>query len=312
MELLDFLRSTFGKDALIEELESGFYSKVMLVSHGDKAVVKLFKDREGMRLSVDSATILGRRIKTYHGLLRDRGIVVPERLDWVIEIDSVTNRPHLILFQPYCGVSAGRILLQGDVVTCRKVTVGILNTLEPLFATLNELEDLGIDAKADNFTTLGGPYTFVDLIPPRYSENGNFLIEYPEPKTEVGRSLGRWRYYSREGVLTVLLTQLARIQSKLLWEFVEVIEEWLSSRCYQKEVDYLQQSTHEISSSLIENSKNPVKLRLFMCALASRNGTSQTEVDNFFRLTHFEDVLSDKVINKAQQQLISLCTKIVH
>lgn len=290
-----------GAGFITEPLEGGYNSEVYrLRDGGDGLVVKFVGGKKQMSLQLEDAQLLGERAVRYRQLLKEIGVVVPDYLEWLLGYDS-HNLLRLVLVEPYRGVSAKEFLKAGTERECVEVLHCILHAMEPLLLSESGLTRVGIDSKPENFVVCDGVYTFVDVMPPRFVDKGKYLVEYPEPKTEQGCMLGKWKHFTIEGILTVLLTQLARIRPKLYPLFKSAISDWCRGR-----IALELPSADGVSRQYYQSLTNPYTMRLFACDLGSRDGISPSLIEDFFQLTHFEDVLLETDIFSAQQVLKSL------
>ncbi|MFZ5390988.1 MAG: hypothetical protein ACOZAJ_01795 [Patescibacteria group bacterium] len=305
------INNIFGNSLNVEHLPAGFYnSDVAIISKETRKVVKIFSGRPGMPLTPESAVISGKRISEYRNRLAKMGMEVSSFFNWVIAIDEETGLPSVVMIEPYCGPDVATLLRQADDDGCLQLERGLLGTLEPIIKSgLSGRLSVGIDAQPSNFTWLDGRYTFIDFTPPRYLEGENYLIEDPQPKTKEGYDLGFWRYYTPEGILSVFLSQLTRIRPKMFSRFKDLLVSWLNDN----DVSLAQQFKNlSINLDNLNSIINPVQLRLIMCDLISRNGASIEEVGGFFKLTHFEDQLSDITLAAAHKKIRELYYKVTN
>ncbi|MBI5466513.1 MAG: hypothetical protein HY974_04465 [Candidatus Kerfeldbacteria bacterium] len=312
MYLPHFVKHLFG-DIQLEPLEGGYNSEVTLISHPHHLVVKLFGGKKGIDLTPDGAVTLAMQIARYRTLLHQAGIIVPDFLDWAISRDELDGKMYLAVVEPYCGVNTAQVL-RGATTTEEGMRVlrGILDAIAPLLTAISSIEhpQVGIDPKPENFTNGGSPYTFIDFMPPRFREGDTYLVEYPQPTTELGYTLGKWKHFTVQGICTILLTQLARIHPKYFELFRAEISTWLEVNGHGSECSYFV-GLGRVDREYIAQLENPYEMRLVMCALASRNGASPPLVDQFFRLTHFEDKLTDHVVSEALRILLTYHDKVL-
>ncbi len=310
MGYVALINSIFGNSLNIEYLEGGFYnSEVSIISRENQKIVKVFNGRPGVPLTLSSAALIGKKITKYRNKLLEVGVSVSPSFDWFIVIDDKTDLPVIVMIEPYCGPNIASLIRKADTSFCLELAGGLLETISPIIQrSLVGPLDVGIDAQPNNFTLADGKYTFVDFTPPRYFDDGAYLIEDPQPKSTLGYNLGHWRYFTAEGILSVLLTQLARIRPRMFGQFKSLLVDWLENNSYEG----LASSFREPSVNLdnLYSIVNPVQLRLIMCDLISRNGASVEEVGDFFKLTHFEDELSALTVEVAHEKIMKLYKKV--
>lgn len=287
-------------------LKGGFHSQVTLLPTTESVIVKAIGIRDDMHMSLEDAEELASRIQTYRQKLQEQGLRISAYTN--IEVQHYGKKRYVLLTKdPYCGVNMTELLMCKSDENCNEMVRNLLDSLMPLFAGSSGGASLpvGFDPKPDNFTIdFDGNYTFVDLMPPRFCDDGKYLLEITEPKTEEGRKLALWRYYNPAGILTVLFTQLNRIRPKQFKSLMNVFKKWL----WDNKFEYLYTHFRDLESLLPEHldTTNPILLRYRMCQLSELNGTTPEQVESFFRMTHFEEFPTQEVLSNARVNLWEL------
>jgi len=309
-QLLESLQLNAGH---VEILPSGYHTQVTLIIHnGQHSVVKIISKKEFVDRMV--AEELSRDIRTYHAMLRQVGILVPDISR--IELLPSSTGHDLVLIVPFEGYDAERKIESGEL-TVAQVAEGVLHALKPLFLAHKDFVlDLGVDPKPANFVSCNGNnFHYVDWMPPRFVKNGVPLVEYEPPKSQEGQELAYFRSYDLRGILLVLQSQLSKLNpharpavKSLIFKFAgEVgpkIQDYLTSLVSET---VFSASAQEAASLVFQlQSRNIYELREIACELVCRGRANSDFLAKAFQLTHFyDDVPEPKRFQQARDFICS-------
>jgi hypothetical protein len=305
-----FIKNVLFGSVDLQVIPGGYNSDVILVSHSQGIIVKVIGSKKGIILTLDSAAILGQQIAKYRLLLQRAKVTVPKFLDWAIteEEHEGVHRVFLFIAEPYCGVSAEQFCKQSRAHVCEETTVKILRVIAPLFYGLNgNYLPVGFDSKTGNFVIDEQDVcTYIDFMPPRFrTEQGVYLVEFPQLKNEQDIALWKWRYFTPQGILLTALYQLGRIRPACFQEIKKSAITWLRAHGLAELVEFFG-FLDRIDRQTISETRNPYELRLLMCEVASRRQAPPSVVESFFLQTHAEGELSPELLQAARAQLINL------
>lgn len=264
----------------------------------------------------------------YQDLLEKSGVSMPKIYGMVIEHDVRTGRAVLSKTCLWTGYDFQELLERVDVAAdpelirflvkgmC-KLLVGICKSRYRGWETR-----VGIDARCSNFTVDGNGKTwFIDLFPPRFRIKGRPMVEWPAPKTELGRQLGHFKHFDVRGIILSAASQLARVRPEyrefLEQEVILGIKPALSKRELKEFETGLSQAPWRIIRDWLQGnaSMSPaqfskvLKMPVFginygiyawrdaAIEFAAQGIISHQELEQFFRDSHFEDRIS-----KAQEK----------
>ncbi len=210
----------------------GYNSEVLFVIQaegGEKKIVKRIGAlRGGFPFAVAEEII--KDIIVYQGQLELLGVPIPpiERPHLTVEVDG--GRTHIVLTSPWTGNNIEVVMKHTYPSTPAKRSEPLIRSLCQIVALVgaDRISDwecrLGFDPKPSNFTRdEDGKIWYIDPYPARFRKNGKAIIEWKELQTELGRSLGYFKYFDLRGIFLSLSSQLARIRPELKEFFDSVV-----------------------------------------------------------------------------------------
>ena len=88
---------------------------------------------------------------------------------------------------------------------------------------------------------------FVDVFPPRYRLKSGPLVEWPEPHSSLGRTLGYFKHYDVRGIILCFLSQLGRANPTLRASFESMVLGSLDKLLSEKERVFFVQGFEQTS-----------------------------------------------------------------
>lgn len=174
---------------------------------------------------------LAQRIVEFYKRLSGFNIPTPPFFEIKIEGDA------LVEYATDVGTDCATIL-RGNPERCIELVSGIVKASFPLLAI--EQREVGFDSHPANWCVdREKNFTYVDFKPPRYCDNGVFLVGFPQPTDPEDVRIGTWRYYSREGTLHRLIFTCERFApGKARTIILKTLSE-IDPQCGQWAADYL-------------------------------------------------------------------------
>jgi len=171
---------------------------------------------------------------------------------------------------------------------------------------------VGVDPKPANFTRDQGKVWYVDLMPPRFRrDDGQVVLEYPQPRTDIGRSYGYFRHFTVPGVLFLLQTQIARLNPGLLRDVMREID--IFCKAFAPEALACLRNLNERVREIVEGKQvcqihgfgpaDGYNMRAIGCAVAAKIGITPDWLSDLFRLSHFEDGIPDERLDQVKSLL---------
>lgn len=283
----DVLRELFPNSKLVShEASTGHQTHVFFTDH---EVLKVVGNNELVFSNATEAYELALLITEYHSKLQELSPdIAPDYCSNTVQPISAHGDILLINISPDHGMDLQEAMVQ-EVVTPKEALRSILEILELIFPRVDGygLVPLGIDAKPANFCF--NPDTFmaryIDLIPPRFNDNGRLWVEYPY----VESSHGVWKFYSPLGILLTTLSQFTRLFPEH-WElFVQEMVEWVVENGWISFAQSLLVITDIIDlPAMFLELDNPILLRLAACKIAFYKPYVRPLLEDFFtHLTHY-------------------------
>lgn len=252
----------------------------------------------------------------YRRMLQKTGLKVPEIYEG--KITGTGQETIITLLCQNAGSDLEALARQGELKIV-DVARKICQELEKLFGLRTPKGDLtvGIDPKPANFC-LGqdSVVRYVDLMPPRHRE-AHGVIEYPEPKTLVGKHTAYWRAFTPEGVLVVLLSQLSRIQPKERERFVKMLSRMTKNFSPPRETTFM--ASGAIGFALLPTYRKFEQIeslttadmyrgRNMACELVACTNklSARSDLETIFRQTHFAEGLTDEQLRLLKANLKGL------
>ncbi len=306
--------------------------------NGEKKVVARYGTRKG-GFSPEEAIEMAESIMEYQQLLEKRGVPLPPIEKVIHEYSHRDKRAIVVKTSQWTGHEIKKIIKQSHATEEKQLIFDlvqeIFSVLIPVCADRHEGWEItvGIDPRCTNFTLdTEGKVWFVDLFPPRYRKDGVPMVEWPEPKNELGRRLGHFKHYDIRGIALCAFEQLCRIKPALREEFerltmlfcqqsmspqeyvlfVQELEKtpWIRLRALLKDSgadakdairDIILSAPHEIVFGV---QYYVYSLREIALELAAAGRMTHDELEEFFKASHFEDYLPDEVLKGLQSRLI--------
>lgn len=301
---------------------------------GTRLVVTRLGARKG-GFSFDEAHEVIRDVKQYYEELLELGIPVSEIKDCFVEYEPSLDRSVVVKTSPWAGHEVKRMIADADPKKDREMILNLVAEMvvatKPVALKRHGYElTTGIDPHASNFIRDDeGTMRFVDLFPPRIRKADGPLVEWPSPKTELGKTLGHFKHFDIRGVMLTMSAQLARIRPELKAEFERSVfggfREALDEREHQEFMREVENSPWlRVRESLARNdlascaevisesldarpfgvSYNVYTLREIALELAAKGYLSDEELESFFKDSHFEDTLEEERLESLKERLI--------
>jgi len=289
--------------------------------------------------SLEQAKDLHADMAIYQAELEDHKVPMPTVKKNLLEYDYTNNRAVIVKTSSWTGHELANIIR--ELEQPEQVLELVEKMFDIIFLVCqNRLEGwntkTGIDPRVTNFTLdENNQMWFVDIFPPRYRKNNQALVEWPKPQTELGNRLGYFKHFDVRGIILCSLAQLARIKPHMKTlieervlqksrsimtesEYKEFTGELLSAPWVNLRGILQKKETEgsldigqikEIISSALEKKMfgvpyNIYTLREIATEMAAMNIISESELERFFRLSHFEDELPADKVDLLRQMLI--------
>lgn len=286
-------------------------------------------------------------INNYRKKLEEINIPMPKEDRSFLEHDPGIEKAVIVRMIAWAGEDMASIIKKksqsADRLEIKKLIHGMCDILASVIQ--NRLEgwdvNVGFDPHCSNFTMdSNGKIWFVDLFPPRYRKDGQPIVEWPAPKTELGRQIGYFKHYDVRGIILCFLSQLSRVNPDLKYFFEESTLEYFKKILHEQEYkDFLEAFNNlpwikfrkNLLNKLDKNPllelkeliKNSIKSKIFddveyniynlreiATELAIIGAMNKEELESFFKESHFEDELSINKVNFLQNQLIFFLNKL--
>ena len=173
-----------------------------------------FNFEEGVEMMYD--------IIQYQKELRKYNIPLPKIEDIFLEYHPLGKRAFIVKISPWSGNDIEKVIerchLKEDRRFIKMIVQKMCDIIKPLcLDRINKWETrVGIDPRCSNFTINGeGEIGFVDLFPPRYRKNNEPIIEWPEPKSLLGKRLGYFKHFDIRGIILCATAQLSKIKPEM-------------------------------------------------------------------------------------------------
>jgi len=303
----------------IELLPSGYHSDVILHEDtGERTIYKIIRKKELVEKA--SAQQLSSRIIKYHALLQEINFPVTDSIEnYLMESDRGWD---VIIKSPYAGNDVPCHYRNGAELP--NLAKKIVYALEEIFhhRTKDNSNELivGIDSKPGNFCLLhsNGSIQYVDLVPPRYREADQILVEFDTPLSQDGFDVAYFRHYDIRGTLLVLQNQLSRLSPELRKIFKQIIlatakkfgvESFFKDSKWEHFLTSPARKKREIIESLTP--KNMYDIREITCEIAQLGyPITDEEIQVIFRKTHFfNDLPTQKDLNEVKKTLLKIIRK---
>jgi|GEM_PF-3992351 len=291
--------------------------------------------------SYDEAVLMAGQLKTYQELLETNSVSLPSIENISVEHDLFSDRAIVIKTSAWTGYDLASLLkrevVARDDTLVRKMVHEMCQLLVPLCKNRYsgwEVE-VGVDARSSNFTLdKDGKIWFIDLFPPRYRVKGVPMVEWPAPKTESGRQLGLFKHFDVRGIALCAIAQLSRVKPKLRTLFEEEVARTLSKAMSATErsqflAAFANLPWKQVRAQLLK--REPFHQEAFLSLLHMRvfdldygvylyreialefamlGFISEEELEAFFAMSHFEDLLSDTQIHKIESSLLDMLHRV--
>lgn len=307
---------------------------------GEKKVVARYGTLK-KKVALAEAEEMVKDLLLYHEELEKRNIPLPKIEQTKLEYDYNLERAVVVKITPWSGAELRHLIQRAHPVK----DIGVLEEyVREMLSIISRVGSerhaswetvVGIDPRCSNFTLdEQGKMWFVDLFPPRYRKNGIPLVEWPEPKSEIGRNLSHFKHFDVRGILLCTTAQLARTQPTLKTFFESVVYD--EAKKMMSELEYAEflrgidespwmqlreilQSGKKLSAAQMEEALDIIStaaekkvfdveysvytLREIALELAQAKIISPDELKNFFSLSHFEDTLPQAISDLLENNL---------
>ena len=279
----------------------GFHSDVLL-SDDRRVITKITPRSIDPGLTFDQAKIRRDRIVEYQDRLRSKGIKVVPPVSADIIPASHRSRDacfRVRLVEPYCGESLALRIRNSPPEQAPTFARRLLSAVSPLLGNGEEWNDVGIDAKVDNFVVSDtGDLVYVDLTPPR--------VGRPSQSTPFEGpgdwGFQRWKYHTPEGIVLVALTHLGRARPDAFPSLRSCFLYFLRNGGWSELCAAIEAFD---SVETDEVPLNPVAVRLSACAGASAGYLDQLSLERLYELTHHEGPLPASALRLITEALRS-------
>jgi hypothetical protein len=337
------LQSEFDEDNDLSRLyhayaqKGGVNSEIVYKHHTDgskKTIARYGAKKSGF--SIEHVVERIRDLVAYQKELEAHDVPMPPIEDIVLEHNVLDSHTVIVKTSPWTGKDVKKILQERDAIVDRDYIESLVRDMCTIIkpvckARLQGWETkVGIDPRCTNFTVdSDGKMWFVDLFPARYRKEGVPIVEWPEPKTDLGVQLGYFKHFDVRGIILCKTAQLARIMPSLKDMFERVtFEEMCEVMSSEEQEEFTQEFKKApwlclrkaiqgkasggelvsiIDGSLDNNifglNYNVYTLRETALELAFLNIISRDELEQFFKQSHFEDELHTSVLESLQKTL---------
>ena len=309
---------------------------------GERKIVARYGSQKG-GFSYKEALQTMQRLATYQKHLERLNVPLSPIEQLILEYDPVLRRAVITKVSPWAGLEITALLERfgpDDLLFARSLIESMMAILQPVCrARWKGWETrIGIDPRVANFTLdVTGKVWFVDVFPPRYRHRNGPLVEWPEPMSQLGRTLGYFKHYDVRGITLCFLSQLGRANPVHRIVFESMVFEFLDKFFSEKErvlfIQGLEQTSWKkvrallgVPSPLTQSRKRRIialirgasheqvfgyqyyvySLREIALELASAGLMSNESLEEFFRKSHFEDELPSQDLRKLEKQLSSV------
>lgn len=317
----------------------GYNSEVLHIEyHGEEAmrVLKRIGAKRG-GFSLYAARILAADIIAYQKELTEIGVPVPETDKITIEYDVLQKIAIILMTSAWSGVDV-EMLMGQEFIDCADIDL-LTRLVGAMCAILAKVISrrirgwetwVGIDPKASNFTLdESGTVWYVDPFPPRFRKQGIPIIEWVALKTELGKTLGYFKYFDTRGIVMGFTAQLARIKPELKVFFEETVYTFLSAAVVPQEweefMGEIKNSPWRQLREVLERGGgyreapdcirgsagrricgveySAYTLRELALELTNAGCMTKRALEEFFRMSHFEDETSREHIAALETHL---------
>lgn len=273
---------------------------------------------------------LRNQVRRYKLALISHDVNVPPPA--VLDQFEIDDRPYLLELTPYCGQSLEMVIKApdaqpDDVLSLARAGLDQLRTV--FRKSRGSYLPVGIDMVPRNFAVAGDKIVYVDLMPPKFWQTPFGTLSLPKPIEQLWQHatlefpsvidmtagiIGFKRHFTKEGVLIVWLTQLARLRPEMYLQFQDMIEDWLDCIGEHETLERFQArrlcrmarigDIRELAATVMQSGAADVYLlREAACLLAHRDGFGGT--DTIFDLTHFQhERPDDQKLNQAKDLIL--------
>ncbi len=305
-----------GREYLVDRVFGGSNNSYVLRSEG--SVIKLYGEKANVPMDEVGQFIA--HIYMFHLRLAEVGVCVPPVEQLVVRVarNPRTGKLMVIHETPFMGESLEDRLIEAK--TAQKAILiirSILGCLEPLLR-LNpkmDMRSVGVDSAIRNFVSEnGGAAVYTDDVPPKLKIGGTYLLEKPEVTDPATRKIGIYRHYSVAGLMNVLLVHASRLLPEYYPDFQRELARWLRRRHLYVSLRKFEQ---RLGGKKFKGTADDIPLikslgfsriyvlRELACYYASLGLLSQTELDQFFTTSHFQNLpLPLRTIQALRRQLI--------
>lgn len=325
----------------------GVNSEVMIRSFetGPQQVVCRYGVKKGGFAPAEAEQMI-KDVVRYQNLLKRVRVPLPPIDDIYIESDYFTDRAIIIKESLWTGDEVADILRQVNPKRHKKFIVAAVRSMCQIVARVcrhhkNWQVKVGIDPRSTNFTVdKNGKMWFVDLFPPRFYTRGNFLVEWPVPKSELGKELGRFKHFDVRGMYLCMLAQLSRMRPELKLLFEKIVFSELKKHMGKKDFTKIMQEYQEtpwiqLRSLLQQKNLHPTdkkkakeiivqaleqkvfgvpyyiySWREIALELAHFGYVGEEELRKFFSESHFEDRLPEIILSHLQKSLFTFVDRV--
>lgn len=298
---------------------------------GTEFVLKVMGEKHA--LSEQEVKNLRADTRQYKNTLLLHGIRVPGQV--ILEQIEIQDRHLLIELTPYCGTSLEETMRSGHVSDEDALTLSQigLDQLRDVFRrSRGNILPVGIDMVPRNFAVDGEDVVYVDLMPPKIWRTPlekisgktemqlwqHVSLEFPEVQDMGAGIAGFKRHFTKNGVLVVWLTQLAKLRPHLYLHLQAMVEQWLDNTNQHEALEVFQTrllstiartgTPRDLHSAIMQSGLTDIyTLREAACLLAHRDGFE--DVESVFNLTHFQhERPSAQSITEAKALLLNAIT----
>ncbi len=309
---------------------------------GERKIVARYGSQKG-GFSYREALQTMQRLATYQKNLEELHIPVSPIEQLILEYDPSSQRAVITKVSPWVGTEVSALLERsgpGDAPFIRDLVGKMMSILQPVckMRWRGWETRIGIDPRAANFTLdAAGKIWFVDVFPPRYRHKKGPLVEWPEPRSRLGRTLGYFKHYDVRGIILCFVSQLGRANPALRTLTESMVFDSLDKLLSEKERALFIQGIEQTSwkkvrslinahSSLSRADKRRIiafirgaareqvfrrpyyvyALREIALELAAAGLMSSDSLEEFFRKSHFEDKFPSGKLQELEQHLSSI------
>lgn len=324
-------------------LPGGINSKIVYERYptGKILVVARYGEKKGS-FTFHEASDVYRDLLQYQAELKARKVPLPPIERILIEYDHAAERASVLKVAPWTGFDVQGLIREANPTRDQRNILRYAREMARILVPVCKDRlagwetKVGIDPRCSNFTVdQRGKMWFVDLFPARYRKHGQPIIEWPEPKNELGRRLGYFKHYDVRGIALCTIAQLSRALPALRIDFETVVVRELSRAMSPSERETFERDLkktpwHRLRKllrvkkptpdtlaairGLIERAAteqvfgveyNVYTLRELALELAASGRMGAEQLEAFFKASHFEDDLPEATIRDLQNRLLS-------